>query len=82
MLYWDNQRYQYVIGVNIFYELDVKMSYYFIECLIYMEQIEEWFFRICKKHLKKISKLWNEIEKIWKTILTNSLKISIHASLT
>lgn len=47
-----------------------------------MEQIEEWFFRICKKHLKKISKLWNEIEKIWKTILTNSLKISIHASLT
>lgn len=28
--------------VNIFYELDVEISYYFIECLlVYMEQIEE-----------------------------------------
>lgn len=63
VLYWDNQG--CYCRVNIFYELDIKMFYYFIECLlVYMEQIEEWFFRTYKKHFKKITKLWNEIEKI------------------
>lgn len=52
---------------GLIFSMSLMLRCLIISCLIYMEQIEEWFFRTCK---------------FWKTILRNSLKISIHASAT